>query len=228
MQKKILITGATGGIGSALAHALAPNFELILAGRNAQKLDDLCAELPHAQPLVLDLGQPDKLILPELNSLDGLVLNAAVLTHGAVSDMPLSEWETVFKTNLFSATVLLRQYFPALRKAKGQIIFVNSIGGLRMHAGWAVYGGSKYALHALADAVRTEETKNGVRVSTIFPGRTATPMMQAVRQHENGEYQAESYIDPKTIASAIQFMLQAPKEANIAEMTVIPAKQERI
>lgn len=228
MRKKILITGATGGIGSALAHALAPDSELLLAGRNREKLDDLCAKLPHATPLVLDLSRPAELVLPTIETLDGLVVNAALLTHGAVSDMDLSAWEGVFNVNLFSTTVLLRHYLPALREAKGQIIFVNSIGGLRMYAGWSVYGGSKYALHGLADAVRAEEAKNGVRVSSVFPGRTATPMMQQVRQYENGAYEGEKYVDPKTVAAAIEFILKAPPEATIAEMTVIPASQERI
>lgn len=228
MRKKILITGATGGIGSALAYALASDYELLLAGRNSEKLDHLCAKLPYATPLVLDLSRPDELVLPKIETLDGLVNNAALLTYGTVNDMALNDWEDIFNVNLFSATVLVRHYLPAIRQTKGQIIFVNSIGGLRMHAGWSVYGGSKYALHGLADALRAEEAKSGIRVSSVFPGRTATPMMEVVRKYENGDYEGEKYVDPKTIASAIEFILKAPQEANIAEIAVIPAMQERI
>lgn len=230
MRRITLITGATGGIGRALAQQLAPHDTLILTGRDPTKLDTLCASLPDAWPLVFDMERPERITteLLKLDRLDALVNNAGVVTHGPLADVEHDLWQRVFAVNVFAPAALTRACVPLLRASEGQAVFVNSVGGLRVNAGWGVYGAAKFALRALADGLRAEEAERGVRVTTVYPGRTATPMMQKVRDYEAAPYEPERYADAGSVAQAIKFALDTPRDASVAELTVIPATQGRI
>ncbi len=91
--------------------------------------------------------------------------------------------------------MLTQALLPALRAAHGTVVFVNSGAGLSANAHWAGYAASKFGLRALADALRAEEAEHGVRVSTVYPGRTATPMQQKVHEQEGRAYDA-GHVDP--------------------------------
>jgi short-subunit dehydrogenase len=214
-----IITGATGGIGSALVQELA-HHHLVLLGRNADKLKALAQTLPNAQSLVLELRRPETFAaaLADLESVDNLVLNAGVVTLGTIENTPLSVWREMLEVNLLAAVELTRVCLPRLRQRQGQVLLVNSGAGMVANAGWSAYAASKFALRAFADALSAEEPT--LRVQTVYPGRTATAMQQQVRQQENAAFEPEKYIQPATLAKTIRTMLELPRDSVLKDVVV--------
>ena len=110
----------------------------------------------------------------------------------------------------------------SLRAARGHVVFVNSGAGLRVSPEWGSYGASKFAVRAVADALRAEERESGIRVTTVYPGRTATPMQQKVHQQEGAEYDPGQWAHPASVATTILAALDLPRDADITELTVRP------
>jgi short-subunit dehydrogenase len=118
--------------------------------------------------------------------------------------------------------VLTAPLLPALRAAGGTVVFVNSSAGLQAHARWSAYAASKFGLRALADSLRAEEAGTGVRVTTVFPSRTATPMQEKVHEQEGREYDASRWIQPATVAASVLHVLDLPHDATIPELVIRP------
>lgn len=223
-----LITGAGSGIGEALTERLADRGdELWLLARDAGRAAQLRDRFPGAHTLVGDLAEPARLSwafghqsVP--TRLDSLLHVAGVVELGAVADTPVTTWQQQLAVNAVSPAELTRLVLPALRAARGRIVFVNSGAGLRVSPGWGAYAASKFAVRAIADAVRAEEHANGVRVTTVYPGRTATPMQQKVHQQEGAEYDASQWIDPASVATTILMALDLPRDAEVTELMVRP------
>ena len=100
---------------------------------------------------------------------------------------------------------------------------MNSGAGLNAHAEWSAYAASKHGLKALADSLRHEEHGNGVRVTSVYPGRTASPMQAKVHQQEGKEYDAGRWIDPESVATTILMAIDLPRDAEVNDVTVRPA-----
>lgn len=223
-----LITGAGSGIGAALARRLLDRGdELVLLARDAGRARQLAEGLPGAATLVGDLAQPGRLSwalskqqLPE--RIDSIVHVAGIVDLGLVVDLSPAAWERQLAVNLIAPAELTRLLLPVLRVSRGQVVFVNSGAGLHAHAGWSAYAASKHGLKALADSLRAEEAENGVRVTSIFPGRTATPMQLRVHQQEGREYHPEQFIDPESVATTILTALDLPRDAQITDLSVRP------
>jgi NAD(P)-dependent dehydrogenase (short-subunit alcohol dehydrogenase family) len=214
---RYLISGATRGIGRSLVDRLSGEHELILLGRTAAVL----AELP-GQPVVVDLAQPEGLAaaLPDLDSLDGLIHCAGVLELGSISDLSVKAWQDQLTVNLIAAVELTRLLLPPLRTSRGSVIFVNSTSGQYAAPTWSAYAASKFGLRAAADSLRAEEPR--LRVSTVYPGRTATEMQRAVREFEEAAWEPESYSQPETVAGVIAQLLATPSDSVISDVTVVP------
>lgn len=225
-----LITGAGSGIGAALARRLQERGDdIVLLARDAGRARQLAASFPGASTLVGDLSQPGRLSwalskqsLPE--RIDSLVHVAGVVDLGSVADLPPALWEQQLAVNLVAPAELTRLLLPVLRVSRGHVVFVNSSAGLTANAGWAAYAASKHGLRALADALRAEEAEHGVRVTTVYPGRTATPMQERVHQQEGREYDAERFIDPDSVATTLITALDLPRDALITDLTVRPGR----
>jgi short-subunit dehydrogenase len=177
------------------------------------------ADLADLVGLEKALGGAD---LPD--SLDSLVHVAGAVELSPVADLSTDQLREQLDVNLVAPTVLTRACLPALRQAKGTVVFVNSTSGLRANPTWAAYAASKFGLRGLADALRAEEASYGVRVSSVFPSRTATPMQEKVHAQEGKEYDASEWITPETVAEAILHVLDLPQEATIPELVVKVAK----
>ncbi len=214
-----LITGATGGIGEALARELG-HHHLILLGRDTQKLKVLRQSLPNALSLTLDLQRPEDFAeqLKNIPKIDNLVHNAGVANLGSIENMPLLQWREMLEVNLLSAVELTKVCLSRLRASNGQVLFVNSGAGLSANANWSAYAASKFALRAFADALTAEEPT--LRVQTVYPGRTATQMQQHVRAQEQALYEPEKYIDPQTLAKTIRHMLEMPRDSVLKDVIV--------
>jgi len=223
-----LITGAGSGIGEALADKLtARGDELWLLVRDAGRAAQLRDRFPGAQTLVGDLADPARLswafshqsVPPQL---DSLIHVAGIVELGSVADTPVATWQQQLNVNAVAPAELTRLMLPALRTARGHVVFVNSGAGLRVSPEWGSYGASKFAVRAIADALREEERPYGVRVTTVYPGRTATPMQEKVHQQEGAAYDAARWIHPASVATAIVAALDLPRDAELTELTVRP------
>ncbi|WP_030258179.1 SDR family oxidoreductase [Streptomyces violens] len=223
-----LITGAGSGIGTAVARRLADRGEeLWLLARDAGRAKELAAQFPGARTVVGDLGVPEKLAwalghqtLPD--RLDSVLHIAGVVELGAVADLPAKSWQRQLTANLVAPAELTRLFLPQLRLAQGHVVFVNSGAGLRANPQWGAYAASKHGLKALADALRAEEHDNGVRVTSVYPGRTATAMQATVHQQEGKEYDPSRWIDPESIATTVLTALDLPRDAEITDLSVRP------
>ncbi|WP_214106005.1 SDR family oxidoreductase [Acrocarpospora catenulata] len=215
-----LITGASRGVGAAVARALADRYALVLGGRGGAALEKICQELG-AHPLPVDLTELTEADVAHLGRVDLLVHSAGVITLGAIATTPAEVWRATYEVNVVAVAELTRLLLPALRATRGQVVFINSGSGLRVHPGWASYGASKHALRALADGLRLEEP--AIRVTSIFPGRVDTDMQRRVRAQENGEYQPERYLAPESVAAAVLAAVTATPDAHVTEITLRPA-----
>ena len=219
-----LITGAGSGIGTVLARRLADRGDsLVLVARSAARGAELTERFEGATALVADLADPGSLADLELpDSLDSVVHAAGVVDLGAVADLSAGAWRQQIDVNLLAPAELTRLALPGLRAARGTVVFVNSGAGLVANPQWSAYAASKFGLRALADSLRAEEQEHGVRVTTVFPGRTATPMQQRVHDQEGKAYDEGQWIRPETVADAILHVLDLPRDATIDDLRISP------
>lgn len=220
-----LLTGAGSGIGAALATLLAARGdELWLVARNATRAGELAERFPEAQVLQSDLAEElDLSAWPLPERLDSLVHSAGVVELGPVSGLTAKSLQHQFMVNAAAPALVTAWALPALRSAQGTVVFVNSGAGLQAHAEWSAYAASKFAVRAIADSLRAEESAAGVRVTTIYPGRTATPMQQAVKAYEEAPYDERVLIDPTTVAAQILGVIDLPVDAAIPDLAVRPS-----
>ena len=168
-----MITGAAGGLGSALADALAPTHTLLLAGRPSARLDAV-AERFGATTWPIDLADPDSMaaVVEPIVELDVLIHNAGVAYPGRVAESSVDEWRSTMAVNVIGAVALTLELLPALRAAGGHVVFINSGAGINASPGLASYSSSKFALRGFADSLRNDEPS--LRVTSVHPGRIAT------------------------------------------------------
>jgi short-subunit dehydrogenase len=207
-----LVTGAGSGIGLELAARLAARGDRVIRlTRDVVDLEDTVAVARWVSDFVDDLDR-----------LDSLLHVAGTVDLGPVAELDLDVWQRHLAVNLTAPAVLTSQLLPALRAARGTVVFVNSSAGLVANAGWSAYAASKFGLRALADAVRAEEAGSGVRVTTVFPSRTATPMQEKVHEQEGRTYDASRWIRPETVVDSIVHVLDLPPDATIPELVIRP------
>jgi NADP-dependent 3-hydroxy acid dehydrogenase YdfG len=216
-----LITGASGGIGSAIAAALAPTHTLMLAGRPSARLDAVAGPLG-ASTLPLDLSRPETIAAAAdlVDELDVLVHNAGVLHPGHVGDSGIPEWRATFEVNVVGAVALTLALLPALRRGAGQVVFINSGSGQKVSPGMASYSASKFALRAFADSLRADEP--ALRVTSVYPGRTDTAMQRDLVAFEGGQYDPARFLRPATVAAAVANVVATPPDGHVHEVMLRP------
>lgn len=220
-----LITGASRGIGRAIAEDLASSHHLLLGGRNLTALSELASSFPSAEPFAAELRDVGQVAdaVAGIPRLDVLVHSAGVLRMGSVADLTDDAWRESFEVNVFAVASLTRALLPALRAAGGQVIAINSGSGYTSGAGSAVYSGTKFALRAFTDALREEERAHGVRVSSIHPGRVATDMQEELHAWEGKDYRPEAWIQPDQVARAVRLAVDATRESTVESLSIRPS-----
>jgi short-subunit dehydrogenase len=169
----VLLTGATGGIGQAIARALgARGGRLILTGRRADILDPLAGELD-ARALTVDLSTPEEVdrLAAEAGDVHILVANAALPASGTLESFSIEEIDRALDVNLRAPIVLAHTLAPAMvRRGRGHLVFISSLSGKAANPGSALYSASKYGLRGFSSGLRADLRSRGVGVSTVFPG----------------------------------------------------------
>jgi NADP-dependent 3-hydroxy acid dehydrogenase YdfG len=218
-----LVTGATRGIGRAIAADLGRTHHVLVGGRSADAVAAVVADLPSAEPFVGDLGAGELPDLPE--RLDVLVHSAGVEQGTRVADTPRATWEAVFATNVFAVAELTRLALPALRASRGIVVSINSGSGFVSGPGGGVYGASKFALRAFTDALREEERDAGVRVSSVHPGRTDSDMQRQLVAKLGEDYDTEYYLAPSDVADAVRTVVDLPERGTVESLSIRPTRR---
>ena len=246
-----LITGASRGIGLAIARELSSTHDLILGASSKDSLADVLAEFPGARPFIAELTDKDAIAravadagfgggsgaggsgegatasgfdegADALPRLDVLVHSAGVADGETVAETPWDVYERVFSVNVFAVAELTRLLVPALRAARGQVVTINSGSGYFSGVGAAVYSGSKFALRAFSDALREEE-RGSVRVTSIHPGRVDTDMQVELQaSYGNHDYDGSLYIRPESVAATVRLAVDATPEAMLENLAIRP------
>jgi NAD(P)-dependent dehydrogenase (short-subunit alcohol dehydrogenase family) len=217
-----LVTGASRGIGRAIAEELGRTHHVLVGGRTAESVAAVVAALPSAEPFVADLATDPVPPLPD--RLDVLVHCAGIEDGGTVADTGRAAWERVFAVNLFAVAELTRAALPALRAAQGLVVAINSGSGLTSAPGGAVYAASKFALRAFTDALREEERRGGVRVSSVHPGRTDSDMQREKVRREGLEYDERYVLDPASVAAVVRTVVDLAPGGTVETLSIRPTR----
>jgi NAD(P)-dependent dehydrogenase (short-subunit alcohol dehydrogenase family) len=207
-----LVTGAASGIGLEVADRLSERGDRVV--RLTRDVLDLADAVAVAR-WAADFAE-------ELDRLDSVLHVAGTVDLGPVAELDVAVWQRHLAVNLTAPAALTGPLLPALRAAGGTVVFVNSSAGLVANAQWSAYAASKFGLRALADSLRAEEAEHGVRVTTLFPSRTATPMQEKVHEQEGRTYDASRWLQPATVADSILHVLDLPPGATIPELVLRP------
>lgn len=223
-----LITGGSRGIGLAIAAALAEaGVRLHLVARSKDTLESARQMLPDTTEVTIHpIDLTDDTALAELTEtlppIDILVHNAGYVQLGSVAEAALTALDSHYRLNVRAPYALTQLLLPGLTERQGQIVFINSGAGLTANPNWSQYAMSKFALRALADSLRAEVAPQGIRVISVYPGRTASDMQQQVREMEGETYDPSRFIQPQDIAATLLHALKLPSSAQITDLTIRP------
>ncbi len=220
-----LVTGATRGIGRAIAFELSSTHRILVGGRDATRVGELVAELGDAAPFACDLTDEDAVAAAcaGIGRLDVLVHSAGIGRSNDIGTASRALWREVFETNVFAVADLTRLLLPALEATRGIVVAINSGAGFFSSPGGGVYAGSKFALRALTDALR-EEMRGKVRVCSIHPGRTDTDMQRELQAAMGNEhYDGARYVAPESVAAAVRLAVDTPDNATIEQLSIRPS-----
>jgi 3-oxoacyl-[acyl-carrier protein] reductase len=234
-NKVCLVTGATRGIGHAIARMLLQQgANVVICGRTdgsvAQSVNEFAQDFPgkvkgkaadvrlHAQ-----VGQLFQFIDGECGGLDVLINNAGVGVFRPISEFSIEDWEYTIGTNLTGVFHCCREALPRFSKrGGGQIVNISSLAGKNPFAGGAAYNASKFGLNGFSEAVMLDTRNQNVRVSYIMPGSVATEFNgRNVSPEDNWK------IAPEDVAQIVQLVLSVPERTLISRVEVRPSKPKR-
>ena len=198
----VVVSGATGGIGSAMVRTFADRGDDVVAVARP-------AELPAA--------------LRDLDEVEVLVHAAGIADVASVTDTPHDLWQRTLAINVTGPAELTRTLLPALRAARGRVVFINAVAGLHGVPRWSAYAASKAALTELADSLRLEEAASGVRVTSVYPGGIATELLRKVRGEFGRPYDPATLVSPETLAETVCTIVDAPLDIDITDISVQPS-----
>ncbi len=227
-----LVTGASSGIGRAIAVALAREGAHIFAvGRSSAGLAETVAmagspstvaELRTDLTVEAELEQ----MMARLSSLAGidvLVHAAGIIHQRRMEDATIEEFDAQYATNVRAPYLLTKRLLPALTAARGQVVFINSSAGLHApRPDVGQYAATKHALRAIADSLREELNPKGVRVVSVYVGRTAGPMQERLFREEGKNYRPETLLQPEDVAAIVLNTLKLPHTAEVTDISVRP------
>lgn len=243
MNKIALITGATAGIGKAIANKLATlGFNLILTGRRNDRLDVLKKELSSKYSIEVftlnfDVRKKEE-VFQQIDSLDkdwskiDLLVNNAGLAAGlgTIQEGEIDDWEQMIDTNVKGLLYMTRKISPLMiERKKGQIINIGSIAGKEVYPNGGVYCSTKHAVDALTKGMRIDMVQHGIKVTAIHPGMVdtefSTVRFKGDKAKADAVYQGLTPLYAEDIAEAVEFAVTRPAHVNINDMVIMPTAQ---
>ena len=232
-QQVALVVGATSDIGRAVALRLAADgAHLCLLARDASALDALAAtargltEKVFAYPADLTCDASVREAITRLGcdvgAVDILVLSAGVFSMEAHERAPIADLDRQYRTNVRGPYLLVQGLLPLLRACRGQVVFVNSTVGLEARAGVGQYASTQHALRAIADALRAEVNPDGVRVLSVYLGRTATARQARIFRQEGRPYRPELLVQPDDVGEIVVAALRLPRTVEVTAIHMRP------
>ena len=230
--RSALVTGGSSGIGKAIVQALVQAGIVRINVISRRGLHDAVSEQPAVTHIECDLSDGvatarlASTLAATRDTLDVLVHCAGSFHSGSIDDTTLEAVEQQLQINFKAPYLLTKLLLPKLRQAKGQIVFVNTSAITGTARGkLTAYSASKLALKALADNLRAEVNNDAVRVISIYPGRTATPMQEAIHAGENKPYTAGLLLQADDVAASIVHALTTPLSAEITDIHIRPFRK---
>jgi NADP-dependent 3-hydroxy acid dehydrogenase YdfG len=227
--KKVLVVGASGDIGQAITRALhEAGGQVLMTGRSLKSL--LQIMVPRAGgrlvPLAADLTSAVDIDRLALELRVRQPLNAIVVCAGTYSRSTDPEMlRRQMEVNLIGPYALIRAIMPLLIDSAGDVVFINSSQALRASAEVGQYAATRHALKAIADSLRDEVNEQGVRVASIYLGRTAGERQREIATIEGRPYAPGHLIQPDDVASLVRHILQLPRTAEITDVSMRPRKK---
>ena len=228
-----VISGASSAIGGAIATAIASTGAAVcLVGRNAARLEAIATKVSTMAravrvwqaDLTVDSAIEDlvRQLRHEFGAVDVLVHCAGAFTTGKFDSTGVVELDALYRANVRLPFILTQMLLPLLKSRPGQIVFINSSQGLQARATTSLYASTQHALKALADGLRQEVNADGIRVLSVYPGRTATARMKGLFEAEGRNYQPELLLQPEDIAQIVLASLQLPRTAEVTNLEIRP------
>jgi 3-hydroxy acid dehydrogenase / malonic semialdehyde reductase len=243
MQKTVLITGATSGIGEATARILSKNgFRLILTGRRKDRLNALKEDLgtnikSDVCTLVFDIRDFESTktaidsIHPDFKNIDVLINNAGLAAGlNKLHEGDLDDWEQMIDTNIKGLLYITRLISPGMvERKKGHIINISSIAGRETYPNGNVYCATKYAVESLTRAMRIDMLQYGIKVSAVSPGAVNTEFslvrFKGDKSRAESVYNGFTPLEATDVAEAILFVVTRPEHVNIDDILIMPKAQ---
>ncbi len=230
-----VVTGASSGIGKACSYALAKQFASVcMLGRNINELkiieNKVSEYSPSSKAVQVDLFNDSEIhesiefIKREYGKVHILVHSAGLYSTGSIADAPVQDFDNQYKINVRAPYLLTQKMLPIFDREHGQIAFINSTVAMNAKKNLSQYCATKSALKALTDSLRQEVNAEGIRVLTVYPGRTATPMQEDVCKREGVAFNPDAMIQPAHVADILVSALHTPRDAEITDITVRPMK----
>lgn len=232
MTPTALVTGATEGIGRAIAFTLGrAGYRVGVCARTGPKVEALLQELAAAgitaAGRACDVGEPAQvaalvaLVTERLGPVDVLVNNAGIGLLMPFADLTLADWDAVMATNLRGLYLMTSAVLPGMRARKqGAIVNISSLAGKRGFPGGTAYAASKHAIMGFSESLMLEVRKDGVRVVAICPGSVDTKMIHA---QDLFEKDPGKILKPEDVATAVLNVLQLPARATISQLDIRPS-----
>lgn len=232
-----LVTGSGSGIGKAIALALATQgATLWLVGRTLEKLEAVAetarTTASSAHSIQADLTREEDILKVaarlqhDVGRVDLLIHCAGYIAPGRLEAAPIADLDRHYRINVRAPYLLTQVLVPMLRSCRGQIVFVNSSAGVTAGANLSQYAATKHALRAIADSLRQEVNAAGIRVLSVYPGRTASPMQAAIHAIEGKAYHPERLMQANDVASVVVNSLSLPRSAEVTDIHVRPLLKE--
>lgn len=228
-----VVTGATGAIGSAIvARLVACGARVCAVGSSRASIGAAVEKRGwppvRVEPYAVNLQNGEE-IEQFCTACAGRHTKVHILVHCAgaielatIRDARLDHFDLLYQVNVRAPFQITQALLPCLTSCQGQIAFINSTAGIHARRGVAQYAASKHALKALADSLREEVNADGVRVISLFLGRTASRMQESVYVREGRSYEGSKLIQPEDVASVIVHALETPRTTEITDVWMRP------